>query len=905
MSVYTPEERTRVRAAVKRLADLEEKARNKAERGILLSTDIEHAIRNITKTEDPSRQIDMLAAGREGIQQQHIERLYPLAANEFGAFCEVMNPDEPPESPWHVWLCNKLQEIEVDPHLNRFILNCPPGHAKPLHVDTPVLMGDGSWKRLADVEVGDEVVSEIARIRKVTAVHQQGVLPLLKITTAGGRVIRAAPDHSFRVGSTWKQAQDLNPGDPLDVVGEAELEPWGEVDPDLVELAAWWVAYGTVGMIKSGPKAILNPHLWVPEAVAELARDAVRRVDPRAPIHPVRGSGGYAIRLAPSRNQDLIGILGLDRKAEDRRLPDFLFTAPREAAAAFLGRFLSERAECPKRYARPHLVCYMRSELLAVDLQRLLARFGVPSEVERPRPGFGGRPSLIISPDGIAVLKSSGVVYDGPYADRIAVVPASTLKRPLITDQVRSVETDGTGECRCLTVAVDHTFLAEGVVVHNSTYASRLYVVWRMGRNPNLQVIGGGHGQTFVENEFSYKNRQTLRSAPYQRVFPGVVVDHTKSAKGQWALAGHKGQYVAKGVGQGVHGFRANFIVVDDPYAKVEDAESATHREKVKTWFITDIGTRLLPGGKIFLIMTRFHEEDLTGTLLELNKEFPEDKRYYHAEAPAICYDPENDILGRRLGEVLWDFYPISEFIDKRVGQKYQRYALIYQQIADASSDESISGHFKYYKRPPYETEEALAEAREAGHVDKETGRVIPQIRQYFRRIIVSVDTASKDNERADFTVAQVWGQTGDHKNYLLDQKREKVEFTNLIGLIERLARRWNADAILVEDKGNGTSYIQARQPEGQRRLAPCPIVPIKTPANQGKVFRFDEVTPLIEAGEVYLPEEAEWLDLFIREVGQFPEGNKDDQVDAMSQALRYLKGKKSRYGSKKVKSHG
>jgi len=169
----------------------------------------------------------------------------------------------------------------------------------------------------------------------------------------------------------------------------------------------------------------------------------------------------------------------------------------------------------------------------------------------------------------------------------------------------------------------------------------------------------------------------------------------------------------------------------------------------------------------------------------------------------------------------------------------------------------------------------------------------------------MSVDTASKDNERADFTVAQVWGQTGDHKNYLLDQVRKKVEFTDLIGLIERLARRWGADAILVEDKGNGTSYIQARQPEGQRRLAPCPVVPVKTPANQGKVFRFDEVTPMIEAGEVFLPEEAEWLDLFIREVGQFPEGNKDDQVDAMSQALRYLKGKKSRYGSKKVGSMG
>jgi hypothetical protein len=76
------------------------------------------------------------------------------------------------------------------------------------------------------------------------------------------------------------------------------------------------------------------------------------------------------------------------------------------------------------------------------------------------------------------------------------------------------------------------------------------------------------------------------------------------------------GQYAAKGVGQAVHGFRANFICVDDPYAKIEEAESAVQREKVNTWFTGDLGSRMLPFGKMFLIMTRFHEEDLTGYLM-------------------------------------------------------------------------------------------------------------------------------------------------------------------------------------------------------------------------------------------------------------------------------------------------
>lgn len=435
-----------------------------------------------------------------------------------------------------------------------------------------------------------------------------------------------------------------------------------------------------------------------------------------------------------------------------------------------------------------------------------------------------------------------------------------------------------------------------------STYASRLFVVWRMGRNPNLQVIGGGHSQKFVENQFSAANRRLLKSAEFQSVFPGIVVDHTQSAKGEWKIAGHKGQYVAKGVGQGVHGFRAHFICVDDPYAQVADAESPAYREDVRTWFLTDLGTRLLPGGKLFVIMTRFHEEDLTGTLLELNETYAPEHRYQLIEAPAICYDPENDCLGRAKGEVLWDYYDLDYFTSQRAGQTFQRFALIYQQLADAASDDSVAAHFKYYKYLPHRSPEALQEAREKGVVD-EDGRPAPLRASFFKRVVLSVDTATKDTERADYTVIQVWGQTHQGDYYLMDQRRLKCELTRLIQEVERTAKNWDVDAILVEDKGNGTAYIQARgKTEHQKRLAPAPVIPIKTPPNQGKTFRFDEVTPMIEEGRVYLPENADWIELYIREVAQFPEGANDDQVDATSQALRWFKSTRSRYGTRKAK---
>jgi predicted phage terminase large subunit-like protein len=126
-----------------------------------------------------------------------------------------------------------------------------------------------------------------------------------------------------------------------------------------------------------------------------------------------------------------------------------------------------------------------------------------------------------------------------------------------------------------------------------------------------------------------------------------------------------------------------------------------------------------------------------------------------------------------------------------------------------------------------------------------------------------------------------------------------------MIEEIERMAIRYAVDAILVEDKGQGTAYLQARGlTDAQRRLAPAPLIPIN-PGTQSKEFRFDEVCPLIEQGEVFLPSGADWLDAFIVEVGQFPAGAHDDQVDALSQYLRYAKNTRTRFGTRKITSMG
>src|SRR6266567_7650405 len=101
---YTHEERARARSTIRRLNALANDARISAERGIVLPTEADKAIYGLTNTQDRSRQIDALNAMGERMRDEHLAKLLPMAPTNFNAFCEYVNPDEPPERKWHIYL---------------------------------------------------------------------------------------------------------------------------------------------------------------------------------------------------------------------------------------------------------------------------------------------------------------------------------------------------------------------------------------------------------------------------------------------------------------------------------------------------------------------------------------------------------------------------------------------------------------------------------------------------------------------------------------------------------------------------------------------------------------------------------------------------------------------------------
>jgi predicted phage terminase large subunit-like protein len=151
-------------------------------------------------------------------------------------------------------------------------------------------------------------------------------------------------------------------------------------------------------------------------------------------------------------------------------------------------------------------------------------------------------------------------------------------------------------------------------------------------------------------------------------------------------------------------------------------------------------------------------------------------------------------------------------------------------------------------------------------------------------KLIWSYDTAFKTKAENDYTASQLWGKFGGDY-YLLDFHKERIEFP---ALKARAKASYNSqprpDALIIEDKASGQSLIQEL-----RRDSQVPVIAVKVDSD--KVSRCYAVTPLIEAGRVFLPSQHPNLQDFLLECTSFPLGAHDDQVDAMSQALAYLKG--------------
>jgi predicted phage terminase large subunit-like protein len=151
-----------------------------------------------------------------------------------------------------------------------------------------------------------------------------------------------------------------------------------------------------------------------------------------------------------------------------------------------------------------------------------------------------------------------------------------------------------------------------------------------------------------------------------------------------------------------------------------------------------------------------------------------------------------------------------------------------------------------------------------------------------FSRVVLSFDTAIKSGAQHDASACLVFGEK-EGRSYLLDARCERLEYPDLKRWFLAMAARWMPQVVLLEDKASGQQLLQ-----DIRREHALPVVAVRP--QQDKVTRFAAVSALIEAGRLALPRQAAWLADFEAELFSFPAGAHDDQVDALTQYLDWVR---------------
>lgn len=413
-----------------------------------------------------------------------------------------------------------------------------------------------------------------------------------------------------------------------------------------------------------------------------------------------------------------------------------------------------------------------------------------------------------------------------------------------------------------------------------SERVSKKFPAWHLGRNPEDEMIVASYSIDLAR-DFSRIAKDTLGSRA--NVFDQTV-DKNRAAAESWGIAGHRGGLVAAGVGGPITGRGAKIAIIDDPVKNSEEANSQTMRDKIWEWYQSTLYTRLTPDGRIIVVMTRWHEDDLVGRLLRKEQEEIETgehvgERWTVINFPAIAED--NDVLGRAPGEPLWPEYGFDIKRLEKIKQDVGSYVFnaLYQQRPSAQEGNMFKRHWwRFWQRsgqnlPPV----PVRIGEQILHIQPETlpGRFDEQIQSW--------DCTFKDSDGSDLVCGQVWGREAVNK-YLLDQVKDRMDIIRTMDEILSMTTRWpKARLKLIEDKANGPAVMQMLKRKVSGMVAVQP--------EGGKIARASAAAPEVEAGNVFLPHPmiAPWVQEFINVFASFPKVAHDDEVDAFSQAMGRL----------------
>jgi len=386
-----------------------------------------------------------------------------------------------------------------------------------------------------------------------------------------------------------------------------------------------------------------------------------------------------------------------------------------------------------------------------------------------------------------------------------------------------------------------------------SEMISYLAPAWFLGKYPHKKVIMASHTADLAVN-FGRRVRNLVSSDPYKDIFPQVELQSDSKSASRWGT-NFQGEYFAIGVGGALAGRGADLFIIDDPHSE-QDAKTGRPDVFLPAWEWFQSGPlqRLMPGGSIIIVMTRWSKLDLTGMIVnQMGKEEDVDQ-WEIVEFPAILND-----------KPLWgDFWSLEELLGKKAGMDPRYWQAQYMQN-------------------PVSEEGALLK-REWWQIWEKDD---PPNCEFT---IMSLDAAQETNNRADYNALTTWGvffneETNNYCIILLNAIKKRMEYPDLKAMVLEEYKEWEPDVFIVEKKSNGSALYQ------EFRRMGVPIGEFTPGKGQDKIARVNAISALFQGGIVFAPDRR-WAREVIEECNDFPSGTNDDLVDSTTLALmRFRQG--------------
>jgi len=414
-----------------------------------------------------------------------------------------------------------------------------------------------------------------------------------------------------------------------------------------------------------------------------------------------------------------------------------------------------------------------------------------------------------------------------------------------------------------------------------SEIGSRHFPAWVLGKHPEWEIIAASHTGSLTLS-FSRYIRDLLRDPAYNVVFPDTHLDPSSQSVENWNLL-EGGGYLAAGVGTGITGRGAHILLLDDLVKDQEAADSPTIRENTWEWYISTAHSRLAPGGGVLGIMTWWSEDDWAGRIQEAMK--GDGEKFEIVRYPAINDEGDEYILPDDSIEQIPPGNPVPEgsVMTRPMNsalhpERYDFKALIKKKLNYMAAGMVRMWNALYQQNPTPDSGIMFTKDlfRRYVHAPSRRGRLIYQ----------AWDFAIAECKESDYTVGMCIGV--DHRDnvYVLDVRRFRSGDSFLIvDTILDFARDYDADALGFED-GQIWKAIESQFTKRCEERRHFPSFEVLKPLTD-KMVRANPLRGRMQLGKVMFDKEARWYTELNREMLHFPAGKHDDQVDALSWAIR------------------